>query len=191
MLFQLQRLRHDAAQRVGREIDVGRAGLAAFAEGARDRLIELLQHQRRFAHGARIARDRAHQLGVIHVLQPAAIFLRARIAARHDKHRRARDMRVGDAGDGIGHAGSGGDQRHAEFAGEFRMRLRHVHGGALVAHIDDADAFGIEPHPDRHDVAAAQSEHALDATAFRRRAITSAALSGRTFMVLLHWCRGS
>ena len=44
------------------------------------------------------------------------------------------------------------------------MRLRHVDGGALVADVDDADAFRIEPHPDRHDVPATQREHALDAT---------------------------
>ena len=43
MLFELQRLWHNAAQRVGREIDVGGAGLAALAEGTRDRFIELLQ----------------------------------------------------------------------------------------------------------------------------------------------------
>ena len=164
MLFQLQRLWHDAAQRVGREIDVGGAGLAAFAEGARDRFIQLLQDQRRFAHGAGIARDGAHQLRVVHVLQAAAIFLRAGVAAREHQHGRTRNMRVGDAGDGIGHSRASRNQRHAEFTGEFGMRLRHVDGGTLVADIDDADAFRIEPHPDRHDVAAAQREHALDAT---------------------------
>ncbi len=72
-------------------------------------------------------------------------------------------MRVGDAGDGVGHSGAGCDQRHAEFAGQFGMRLRHVDRRALVTNIDDADAFRIEPHPDRHDVSAAKRKDALDA----------------------------
>ena len=183
MLVELQRLRHDAAQRVGRKIDIGRAGLAAFAVSARDRFVQFLQHQRGLAHGAGIARDRAHQLGVIHVLQAAAIFLRPRIAAGHHEDRRARNMRVGDAGDGVGHAGTGGDQRDAELAGQFRVGLGHMHGGALVAHVDDADAFGIEPHPDRHDVAAAEREHAGDAAAFQEARDQVGGAIGQDF----HW----
>ena len=76
------RQRHVAAQRVGRKIEIDRAGLAAFAEGPRDRLVELLQRQRRLAHGARIARDRAQELGMRHVLQGAAVLLRPRRRAR-------------------------------------------------------------------------------------------------------------
>src|SRR4051812_19349390 len=48
------------------------------------------------------------------------------------------------------------------------MRLGHVHRGPLVADIDDADALGVEPHPDRHDVAAAEREDALHATALQQ-----------------------
>ena len=103
-------------------------------------------------------------MGVVHILQTAAVLLRTGVAAREHQHGRARNMRVGDAGNGIGHSRASGDQRHAEFAGQFGMRLRHVDGGTLVADVDDADAFRIEPHPDRHDVAAAQREHARDAT---------------------------
>ena len=73
-------------------------------------------------------------------------------------------MRVGDAGDGIGHSRAGSDQCHAEFAGKFGMRLCHVDGGTLIADVDDADAFRIEPHPDRHDVPTAQRKYAFDAT---------------------------
>jgi hypothetical protein len=43
------------------------------------------------------------------------------------------------------------------------MGMGHVDGSALVAHIDDADAFRIEPHPQRHDVTAAQRKDAVDA----------------------------
>ncbi len=73
-------------------------------------------------------------------------------------------MGVGNAGHRVGQARPGGDQRDAEFAGQFRMRLSHVHGGAFVAHVNNLDALGIEPHPYRHDVAAAEREHTRDAT---------------------------
>ena len=99
---------------------------------------------------------------MIHVLQAAAIFLRPRISARKHQDRRARDMRVGDAGDCVGHAGTRGDHRNAKLAGELGMRLRHMNGRAFVANIDDLDAFGIQSHPDRHDMAAAQREDAFD-----------------------------
>ena len=183
MLFQLQRLWHDAAQRVGREIDVGGTGLATLAEGARDGLVELLQYQRRFAHRAGVARDGAHQLRVVHVLEAAAVLLRARVAAREHEHGSARDMRVGDAGDGIGHSGAGGDQRHPELAGQFGMSLRHVNGRALVANIDDANSFRIEPHPDRHDVAAAERKHARDAAAFQETCNQVGSTIGQNFHV--------
>ncbi len=162
-LGQLHRSRHLAAQRVDREVEVDRAGLAALPQRARHRLVELLRHQRRLAHGAGVARQRPHELDVRHVLQRAAVLLLLRRRARQHQHRGARHAGVGDAGHGVGDAGAGGDQRHAEPAGEVGVRMRHVDRGALVAHVDDADALGVEPHPDRHDVAAAQAEHPVDA----------------------------
>src|SRR5258705_4491489 len=80
MLFELQRLWHNSAQRVGRKVDVRPSGLATLAESACYRLVEFLQHEGGFAHGARVARDGSNQLRVIHILQAAAIFLRAGIA---------------------------------------------------------------------------------------------------------------
>ena len=44
--------------------------------------------------------------------------------------------------------------------------MRHIHRGAFVAHIDDAYALGVRAHPNRHDVAAAQAEDAIDAACF-------------------------
>ena len=43
------------------------------------------------------------------------------------------------------------------------MGLGHVHRSALVAHVNDLDALRVEPHPDRHDMAAAKREDALRA----------------------------
>ena len=71
-------------------------------------------------------------------------------------------MGVGDAGHGVGHARPGGDHRHAEAAGDFRLRLRHVRRGAFVADVDDAESRRVGGHPDRHDMAAAQREEAFD-----------------------------
>ena len=53
-------------------------------------------------------------------------------------------------------------------AGQVGMGVRHVDRGALVAHVDDADAFGVQPHPDRHDVPAAQPEHPVYAALFEK-----------------------
>jgi len=72
-------------------------------------------------------------------------------------------MRVGDARHGVGHARPGRHHGHAETAGQLGMGMGHVHGGALVADIDDADALGVDAHPHRHDVPAAQAEDPIDA----------------------------
>ena len=47
--------------------------------------------------------------------------------------------------------------------GQLGMGVRHVHGGAFVAHVDDADAQPGDVIPDRLDVAALQAEDAVDA----------------------------
>jgi hypothetical protein len=134
------------------------------AQRARDRLVELLQHEVGLAHRARIARQGGDEGGVHHVLQRAAVLLRTRRRARQDQHRGACHVRVGDAGHRVRHPRPGGDQRHAEAAGELGVGVRHVDRGALVAHVDDADALGVQPHPGGHHVAAAQCEHAVNAT---------------------------
>ena len=51
----------------------------------------------------------------------------------------------------------------ADDAGDRLFQLAHVHGGALVAHIDDADAAAAKVIPDRLDVAALQPIDAVDA----------------------------
>ena len=48
-------------------------------------------------------------------------------------------------------------------ARQLGMHVRHVDGRALIAHVDDADALCVNLHPQRHDVAAAESEHTVDA----------------------------
>jgi hypothetical protein len=45
--------------------------------------------------------------------------------------------------------------------------MRHIDRCALITHINNLDAFCIQPHPDGHDVAAAQAKDALDALTFK------------------------
>jgi hypothetical protein len=41
------------------------------------------------------------------------------------------------------------------------MGVSHMNGSAFVSDVDDANAFSVDPHPYRHDVAAAQTENAV------------------------------
>jgi hypothetical protein len=54
--------------------------------------------------------------------------------AGDDHHRDAVHVGRGNAGDGIGHAGAGGDQRHADVAGGAGIAVGRMHGSLLVAH---------------------------------------------------------
>jgi hypothetical protein len=151
------------AQHVGRNLDVDRPRLARVAHGARDGFVELTHHLRGDAGGARCPRHRPQDVDVGDVLQRAHIGLRARRAAADQQHRRAGERGIGHGGDRIGHARPGGRHGDAERAGQLRMGMRPVDRGALVAHVDDAEAAARHVIPDRLDVAALQAEDAIDA----------------------------
>src|SRR2546427_169210 len=86
---------------------------------------------------------------------------------------RAREIR----GDAVGHAGARGDRRDADLARvAARPRVGGVHRGLLVAHVDDADPLLVAARVERHDVAAAQGEDALDAGRFERATRENAAV---------------
>jgi hypothetical protein len=70
-------------------------------------------------------------------------------------------MGVGNARDRIGHAGASGNHGHAQSACELAMSLGHMHGGTLVAHIDDPDSQLGGMIPDRHDMTTAETEYAI------------------------------
>src|SRR4029078_9473670 len=105
---------------------------------------------------------RLHELGMRHILQRAAILLAPGRQPRQDQYRGLGDVSVGDARHRVRDARTGGHERDAELAGQLGMRMRHVDGRALVAHVDDPDTFSVDAHPDRHDVATAQSENSID-----------------------------
>ncbi len=100
---------------------------------------------------------------MVDALQRAEVVLRHGRAAADQQHRHALEMRVGDRRDAVGDAGAGGGHGDGHAAGKLRMRVRHVHGRALVAHIDDAHTELRQVVPDRLDVAALQAEDAIDA----------------------------
>ena len=156
------------AQHVGRNLEIDRAGLAGVAHGARHRLVELADHLVGDAQGARRPRHRPQDVDMRDVLQRPHIGLRPRRAAADQQHRRARQRGVGHGGDGVGDARTGGRHGDAEAAGQLGMGVRHVHGRALVAHVDDADALPRDMVPDRLDVAALQAEDAVDAARFEK-----------------------
>ncbi len=106
------------------------------------------------------ARDRTQDVDVRRPLQwPHAVLPRRRAATDHE-HRRALEIGIRHRGDAVGDAGAGRHERDAELAGQQRMRSGHVHGRALVPHVDDRDAVGRKTIPDRLDMAALQAEHA-------------------------------
>ena len=79
-----------AAQYVGGEFDIRRAGFAELAEGASDGYVEFAQRLFRYARGAGVATYRLQDFDVRDVLQRAHVGLRARGATADQEHRRAR-----------------------------------------------------------------------------------------------------
>ena len=70
----------------------------------------------------------------------------------------------GDAGDGIGHAGAGSHQRHADLVGRARVAVRGMHRGLLVANQHVFDLFLLEQLiVDEEHRAAGVAEYVLDA----------------------------
>ena len=73
-------------------------------------------------------------------------------------------QRIGEAGDGIGGAGAGGDEHHADLAGGAGIALGRMHRRLLVAHQDVLDMVLVEQRVvDRQHRAARIAEDVLDA----------------------------
>src|SRR5439155_17551609 len=72
--------------------------------------------------------------------------------AAEKEHRTVGGVRVGDAGQRIGDAGTGGDCADADPAGEPRRRVGGVGRGLLVPRVDQLDAFLDARRVDRRNV---------------------------------------
>ncbi len=64
-------------------------------------------------------------------------------------------MRIGHTGHRIGHPRSSGHHGNAEPPAQLGIGVGHIHSSTFIANIDNAGTFGIELHPDGHDVSAA------------------------------------
>ncbi len=100
---------------------------------------------------------------MVDALQRAEVVLRHRWAAADQQHRHALEVGVGDGRHAVGDARAGSGHRNAHATRELRMCVRHVHRGALVAHVDDSHSELRQVVPDRLDVASLQAEHAVNA----------------------------
>ena len=83
--------------------------------------------------------------------------------AADQEHRALSAQRIRDAGDRVGGARSGSDDRAAGPAGHARVSVRSVGRHLLVADVDDLDALVDATVVDVDDVAAAESEDRVDA----------------------------
>ena len=155
------------AQHVGRNLDIDRPGRLPSPCASHD----ALSSSRSTWSAMRSVRDRRVTGRMMSTCACPAV-------ARDRPARRARSRRstapatrsssrIRDRGHAVGDAGAGRDHRNAELARQQRMRVRHVHRRAFVAHVDDAHAVRGEPVPDRLDVAALQAEDAPSGRARR------------------------
>ena len=168
------------ARLIGLVADVLGAGVGA---GGELHVLGNVDHDRAGAAGAgdveRLVQDAREIVDVLH--QPVVLGAGPRDADRvallegvvADQVRRhlagdAHDgdrihQRVGEAGDGIGRAGPGGDQHDADLAGRARVALGRMHRAALLAHQHVLDLLLLEQLVvDRQHGAAGIAEQVLD-----------------------------
>ena len=77
-------------------------------------------------------------------------------------------MRIRNTSYGVCQPRSGRHQSNSEFPGKLRVRLCHVNRSAFVTYVDDTDAMRVEPHPDRHDMSAAERKDTFHATPLQK-----------------------
>ena len=124
-----------------RHIDQHRAGPSVGGEvkrlaDGRGQLAHILDEEVVLGDGARDADD-------VRLLEGVVANERARHLAGEDHERRGVHVGVGDAGDGVGRAGAGGDEHHAGPAGGAGVALGHVGRALLVAHQNVLDILDI------------------------------------------------
>ena len=91
---------------------------------------------------------------MVDALQRPEIVLRHRRAAADQQHRHAFELCIGNGAHAIGHARPGGGEGDADFTRQHRVAMRHVHTGALIAHVEYAHVALRKVIPNRLYVAA-------------------------------------
>jgi hypothetical protein len=102
-----------------------------------------------------------HDFRVCNPLERAQVILGARWTTADEQDWYAFQVRVGNGGHAIGHTWPGGGEHDTELARKNRVGVRHMDGGTLVTHIDDAHTTLGELIPDQLDMAALQTEHPI------------------------------
>ena len=150
-----------SVEHVARDLQVGRSRRPgeAFARGHRDHVRDALGG----GDGGGELGDRAHQVHVRQVLEPAHAVLGLRGLAADVQHRTFRAERGGDAGDRVGAARAGGGHHASEPPGLACVAVRRVRRDLLVAHVHHVDALVEAAVVDVDDVAAAEGEDGIDA----------------------------
>jgi len=148
-------------EQVDRDLDEDRARSPRERDADRGR--EHLGDLARLDDRPRALGDRPQQGDLLHLLQGTEAAQAQRGGAPDEQQRAAGGVRVGHAGHGVGHAGSGGDDRHPDVAGEPRVGVGRVGRRLLVAYVDHGDAVLHAAVIDRQDVTAAQREDVADA----------------------------
>ena len=149
-------------QHVHRDLEERRAGDAR--GGVAHRQLDVLGDARGVVARVGPLRDGPDHVHVVHLLERAAAQVRERALAADHQDRAVRAPGVRDAGDAVGDAGAGGDDRAADLGGvQPAVRVGRVDGRLLVAHVDDLDALVERAVVDGHDVPAREREDAVDA----------------------------
>ena len=147
---------------VDRKIEKHRPWLATFPKCSGHCLIKLLKHKVGFTYRARVTGEWLDERSVHHVLQRTAILLFARGRTREHQYRCPCGMRISDAGHRIRYARTSRHEGNTNAPAELSIGMCHIYSRALITNIDDTNAFGVEPHPDRHDVAPTEREYTVN-----------------------------
>ena len=153
-------------------------GPAPPGEGDTERLADVPAKRSGVAGRPRRFRHRLGHLGLAQFLKSAASQLPGRGVPRQQNHRRFRRQRRVQSADRIGVTGSAGNQGDTDFSGQAAMGIGHVHGGGLMADVNEVDAGVERGVEDRHDVVAGQREHAPAAKAVKRASNNVGAAQG-------------
>ena len=103
-----------------------------------ERLVDRRAELRRILHQIIMLRAMPRDADRVGFLERVGADQGGRHLPGDDDHRDRIHQRVGDAGDGVGRAGAGGDEHDAGLAGRTRIAFRGVGRGLLVADEDVA-----------------------------------------------------
>ena len=155
-------VRAHAERHVLRQVDQHRAGPAAARNV--ERLVDGARQIGGALHQVVVLGARPGDAGRVALLEGVVADQVCRHLAAEDHQRHAVHQRIGDAGHGVGGAGPGGDDDHADLAGRARVALGCVHRAALLTDQNVADVVLLKQLVVyREDGAAGISEYIRDA----------------------------